>query len=146
MNRLFQNVDNILLLSIKPRYTELIFAGSKRTELRRIKPRVGCGDIIVVYETSPTMALVGYAIVESLYTGSPESVWGKVKQSSGIEKQEFNNYYEGAEQAYGINISKAIKFNASVPLLKLKSLVTGFHPPQSYMYLSAETALKLCNR
>jgi len=146
LKRLFQNADNILLLSIKPRYTDMIFAGSKRTELRRVKPRVGKGDIVVVYETSPTMALVGYAVVESVITENPQVLWDKVEGTSGIEKREFNLYFKGAELAYGINISKAIKLDSSVPLVELKSLLNGFHPPQSYMYLNVQSALKLCDR
>ena len=51
---------NVLLLSIHHKYTNMIFDGNKRVELRRVRPRhLNEGDLILVYATSPEKALLG---------------------------------------------------------------------------------------
>jgi predicted transcriptional regulator len=52
-----------LLISIKPRYAEMIFSGVKTVELRRKEPRVGQGDRMVVYVSSPIMEVTGECTV-----------------------------------------------------------------------------------
>jgi hypothetical protein len=37
-----------VLISIKPMYADLIFAGTKTIELRRVCPKVGPGDLVLV--------------------------------------------------------------------------------------------------
>ena len=62
----------MVLLSIKPKYADKIFNGTKTVELRRICPKVTEGDLILVYVSSPVKALVGEfevkKIVEALTT------------------------------------------------------------------------------
>ena len=144
MNELLSEANNILLISVKPRYSALMFAGEKRTELRRVKPRVGFGDIVLVYESSPTMAMVGYVVVDSLSQGSPDGLWKTIGHESGIRKCEFNQYFKGADTAYGINFSTIHRLSSPVTLPELRLSINHFKPPQSYHYISAENALLLC--
>lgn len=118
--------------------------GSKSTELRRVKPRVVKGDVVLIYETSPTMALVGYGVVESVFEDTPNKLWEKVKPVAGISRTEFNQYYQGAPIGYAINFSSVENFYQSVSLPDLKSKIAGFHPPQSYRYLCQDQATSVC--
>ncbi len=144
MRNLFHQASNILLLSIRPQFVNKLLNGSKSSELRRVKPRVVRGDVVLIYETSPTMALVGYGIVESVTTDRPDKLWQKVKKRSGITKLEFDQYYEGSDMGYAINFSNVDSLRTSVSLSLLRSKIDGFHPPQSYRYLCPSQASSIC--
>ncbi len=144
MRNLFRQSSNILLLSIRPQFVSKLLNGSKSTELRRVKPRVAKGDVVLIYETSPTMALVGYGIVESVTTDRPHKLWKKIEERSGITKLEFEHYYQGADTGYAINFSNVDRLHTPISLTLLKRKIEGFHPPQSYRYLCPSQAASIC--
>jgi len=129
-----------LLISVHPKYVEKIFAGEKTVELRKVRPKLTRGDVVLVYASSPTMALVGGFEVERVIETSPLALWGKVKKSAGITKEEFLNYYHGSSNAYGIFIKKPWYFENPLALQNLRKKLAGFHPPQSYRYVSMQEA------
>lgn len=124
-----------LLLSIRPRFVELIFSGSKRIELRRSRPRVKAGDLVFVYASSPTMALVGAFEISGLVEETPAAIWRKWGGQSGITKAEFDDYFDGREVGFGLVIAHAWRLPSPVKLSSLRKRQAGFHPPQSYHYL-----------
>ncbi len=127
--------EKVLLLSIKPEYANKIFSGEKTVELRRTKPNLKRGDIVAVYVSSPIMALSGQFEVDEVLERKPEKLWSEVGEESGIKKNEFENYYRGAEIGFGIKIKKVVNFKRPVPLSNLRKTWTGFNPPQIYRYL-----------
>lgn len=129
-----------LLLSIKPKFAEKIFAGEKTVELRRIRPRVAEGDTVLVYVSSPTKALIGGFEVASVVESEPEKLWSTVKDCAGITEEEFIAYYSGSERAFGIFIKRSWHLKTPLDLSKLKNKWADFHPPQSYRYLSLQEA------
>ena len=136
-------MSKILLLSIRPQYAEKIFSGEKTVELRRTKPSVEAGDLVLVYTSSPCCALTGAFVVASVVTGTPEVIWRKCGSKARIERNAFNAYYEGAKSAFAIAIERAWTFDRPVTLLELRRRMKGFHPPQSYRYLPGGTASSL---
>ncbi|HVZ81764.1 MAG TPA: ASCH domain-containing protein, partial [bacterium] len=120
------NKEKVLLLSIKPKYANKIFSGEKTVELRRTKPNLKRGDIVAVYVSSPIMALSGEFEVDEVLEREPEELWSEVGEESGIEKNEFKNYYRGAEIAFGIKFKKVVNFKQPVPLSNLRKTWTGF--------------------
>lgn len=129
-----------LLLSIRPKYAEQIFNGEKTVELRRIKPKLSRGDTVLVYVSSPTKALIGAFEVDKVIETSPQSLWQKVSSIAGVTEQEFSEYYDGTEKAYGIFIKKTWQLDQPLNLSNLKAIWKNFHPPQSYRYISANEA------
>ena len=129
-----------LLLSIRPKHAEKIFNGIKTVELRRIRRRLKCGDMVLVYVSSPIKALMGAFEVESVTGGSPSQIWKKYNGRSGLSQSEFNDYYEGAKQAFAVVLSRLWKFAKPIKLSQLRRKQTGFRPPQSYHYLTVEEA------
>lgn len=125
-----------LLLSIRPTHAEKIFNGTKTVELRRVKPRLNGGDLVLVYVSSPVMALMGGFEVESVISGSPRQVWCAVNGRSGLTRAEFDEYYEGAKRAFAIVLKRRWKLKEPVRLRQLRQKRTGFRPPQSYHYLT----------
>lgn len=129
-------MSKALLLSIKPRFAEAIFAGTKLFELRKVKPRVGPGDLVLVYVTSPRCSLEGAFKVGSVLELSPDKLWSKVKSACALTKTEFFNYYEGKTVGYAIAIEEAWSLENALNLTELRS--ASIIPPQGYHYLSAD--------
>jgi predicted transcriptional regulator len=128
----------VLLLSIQPRYAELIFNEKKKVELRKVRPRVNRGDFLFIYVSSPEKVLLGSCEVEAVIQSSPDTLWKLVNKKSGITKAEFHEYFEGVSTGYAILIQNVQKFNQSIELSQLQQEWDGFHPPQSYRYLTIE--------
>lgn len=126
-----------IVLSINPRFAARIFDGWKTVELRRIKPRVGKGDHIFIYESSPTMAVVGYCSVGGIISAPLAELWREVRHAAGVSYAEFNAYYDGTSEGYGILLSDVHRFARPLPLVQLRKVHPGFHPPQSHRYVSS---------
>lgn len=65
-----------IILSIKPKYCEEIFSGTKRFEYRR---RVFKQEIqkVFVYATSPVCKIVGEFELERIIADTPDSIWNQ---------------------------------------------------------------------
>ena len=70
-------MKSTLLLSVHPRFADGILAGTKRVELRRKFPHVPKNAKVFIYETSPTMAIVGSFGIESVVRLELELLWHK---------------------------------------------------------------------
>ena len=126
--------NHALLLSIRPRFANSIFAGMKTVELRRVKPRVRAGDLVVVYASGTTKGIVGAFEVSGVTAAAPSSIWRKHNGGSGLSKQEFDTYFFGASVGYAIRIGRLWKLSETVPLKTLRKRRADFRPPQSYHY------------
>jgi predicted transcriptional regulator len=120
------------LLSIKPKYADLILAGSKRIELRRSWPDTDVG-VLVLYSSAPVQRLVGIAHVDKVRVESPDTLWQLSQQfGGGVTAEEFYEYFMGKRKTYGIMIKAA---ETAERQLDPKQVFPDFVPPQSYMYL-----------
>lgn len=124
-----------LLLSIHPNYSELIFSGKKTFELRRRLPKLSHGDVVWVYETAPTQAIVGSFVVDKFHMASPQTIWRKIGSLSCVEKNKFDVYYAGCSEAFAIGIQNAVRLRRKIDLSELKAKWQGFSPPQSFRYV-----------
>jgi predicted transcriptional regulator len=132
----------MLLLSIRPEFVEKIFAGEKRVELRRRRPRLQTGDTIAIYATAPRCELVGLARVVGIRRSTPRGLWLSVRNDAGIDRHQYDRYFEGSENAIGIELEDPVEFNRPATLKELRFAWPGFHPPQGYRYLTTnETEL-----
>ncbi len=135
--------NHALLLSIRPRFVELIFAGTKTVELRRVKPRVKAGDLVVVYASGATKGMVGAFEVAGVTAAAPSSIWRKFNGGSGLTKREFDSYFAEASVGYAIRIGKRWKIRKPVPLNTLRKRRSGFRAPQSYHYWKLDELLQI---
>ena len=135
--------NHALLVSIRPRFVDLIFAGTKTVELRRVKPRVQAGDLVVVYASGATKGMVGAFEVAGVTAAAPSSIWRKHNGGSGLTKGEFDGYFAGTSVGYAIRIGRFWKLPEPVPLNTLRKHRAGFRPPQSYHYWNPEELLLL---
>ena len=125
-----------LLISIRPRFAEMIFDGSKTVELRRICPRISAGDLALVYVSSPTKELQGAFEVEQVISTSPRALWRKVGKKSGITRKEFLSYFQGKADAHALVIKRVWKLPLPIRLTALRRRKGGFRPPQNFHYLN----------
>jgi len=127
--------NTALLLSIRPRFVEQIFAGTKTVELRRVRPRVKSGDLVIVYASGSRKALVGAFQVADVIAASPASLWRNFGTETGMGKKEFDEYFNGVNTGFAIEVAHTWQLPAPVQLATLRRQRGGFHAPQSYRYL-----------
>jgi predicted transcriptional regulator len=128
--------NHAFLISIRPRFAEMIFAGSKQVELRRICPKVSPGDLALVYVSSPAKELRGSFEVGKILTASPSALWKQVGKKSGVTRTEFFAYFKGKKQAHALVIKRAWPLATPVCLRALRKRHGGFRPPQNFHYLN----------
>jgi predicted transcriptional regulator len=128
--------NHAFLISIRPRFSEMIFAGSKTVELRRVCPKISAGDLALVYVSSPRMELYGSFEVGKILTGSPMALWKKIGAKAGVTRAEFFAYFNGKKQAHALVIKRAWRLTEPIGLKVLRRSNGGFRPPQNFRYLN----------
>jgi len=126
-----------VLLSIKPRFASAIFSGEKQFEFRRAIFKDKNVKKVYVYASKPIGLVIGEFEVEEVITEEPDSLWNITKSASGISKKYFDEYFEGKQIAYAIKVSRAQEYAKPATLMELFDIN---RPPQSFMYVGAESA------
>lgn len=121
-----------ILLSIHPEYVRQIFAGSKKFEFRRnvAKRRV---DQILIYSTSPEMKVVGSVSVLGVLKDTPQKLWQKTKDFSGISHGKYMEYFSKKEFAYAYQLGEVKKFKKAKDLSEYGISAA----PQSFVYIES---------
>jgi predicted transcriptional regulator len=135
--------NHALLLSIRPRFVEAIFARTKTVELRRVRPRLRAGDLVVIYASGTTKGIVGAFEVAGVTAATPKQIWRKHNGGSGLKKVEFDHYFAGARIGFAIRIKRFWKHSAPISLRTLRKRRTGFRPPQGYHYWQRDELLRV---
>ena len=127
-----------LLLSLKPCYADLVFEGLKTAELRRrIASHIKDRDVFI-YVSSPIMTLRGGFRVGDVWSGAPEEVWRMVSKLAGVNKPDFDTYFEGQAIAYAFEIKAVWEYRSPVSLNALRDRFSNFVVPQSWRYVRPE--------
>ena len=120
-----------VLLSIKPKFADRIFNGSKKYEFRKAIFKNPDIKTVVVYASSPVQRVIGEFEVESILCDTPESLWGMTKEYSGISEEFFFDYFHQREQAFAIKVKKPKLYKKPLCLQATYNTV----PPQSFRYV-----------
>ena len=123
-----------LLLSLKPRFAELVFVGEKTVELRRRIASTMIGREVFIYVSSPVRMIRGGFRVAEVWSSDPESVWSEVASRAGVAKAEYDAYYEGCGIAHALALSDVWAHEAPVEIEGVRRALPGFRPPQSWRY------------
>lgn len=124
-------MDNNVILSIKPKYVREIVKNVKKYEYRKqiFKKNV---NKVYIYESTPTKSIIGYFLYKGYIQGTPEEVWMKTCDDSGISKEEFDKYFQGKDCAYAIIIEELYLYSQPInPYMVFDNFVA----PQSYRYV-----------
>jgi len=125
-----------VLLSIKPKYVEKILEGEKKYEFRKSSFKdPEAVNKIYIYSTSPEQKIVGYFILDEIIEDAPENLWEKCKEDSGLEEEEFFDYYRGKQEGVAMKINYSESFKEPIdPYKNLKNFVA----PQSFHYVEED--------
>lgn len=135
--------DSDAIISIHPRYANAILDGAKTVELRRRIPTVSIGTRLWIYATRPVGAVIGMATVERIVRGQPEDIWSEFGDQAGIDRVNFDAYFDGAEEAIVLILANARRSAEYVEIEQLRLLREGFHPPQVMMAITSHEAQQL---
>jgi predicted transcriptional regulator len=130
-----------VLMSIKPKYVDMILSGQKDIELRRKSPSFQSGTRIVMYSSAPEKAVMGWTTVEAIHVRPKEELWEYYGHRTGINRKEFSLYFRGLGQACGIELSQPRYLLTPISLEFLREYCQGFRPPQSYQFIKREGPL-----
>lgn len=129
-------MSKIVLLSVRPRHATNLLSGSKKVELRRVRPRLKEGDIVLLYVAAPIKELRGRFEVEMVVTKPVDELWNFVQDQAGVSIEEFYNYYEDATVGTGIFLRAPAAIINPINLTDLRKIWDNFHPPRTYKYLT----------
>lgn len=131
----------MILLSVKKIYCDLILQGTKQYEFRKRLPnRLQKGDQIALYCTQPTSKVVAYVDVTDVIQSTPHKLWKRTSFSSGIDYTHFSKYFANSQCANAIQIGTIHELKQP---LSLTSIRGNRKPPQSFLYLTEEEALRV---
>ena len=119
-----------ILISINPEHVENIINGKKKYEYRKIAAKQDVSSIII-YETTPIKRIVAEAEITEVIMLPPEQLWQETKQSAGITKGFFDEYFQGRQMAYAYKLGKITVYKEPKRLIDfgVKSA------PQSFIYV-----------
>ena len=128
-----------IILPIKPQYVNRILDGSKKFEFRlnlikNLKYLGKCKQEIkkiYIYETAPTKKVVAEVVVDYVLEGTPEEIWSKCEKYSGINKKDYDNYFNNCKEAIAYKIGDVKRYE--IP--KLLSEYGVNYVPQSFVYI-----------
>lgn len=115
-----------VLLSIKPQYAAMILADMKRYEYRRVIFSTPNIDKVYIYSTAPVKKVVGEFKVDVIINDTPQRIWERTHDESGLSEEEFFDYFKGKDKAFAIAIKDVVRYDTPIPL--------SFRPPQNYRY------------
>jgi len=129
-----------ILLSIKPKYADLILGGSKRVEFRRSWAAQDV-SVIVIYSSSPVQKIVGVVEVDKIVVASPTSLW-KIcsERCGGLTRTELRTYYSGKAQGVAVLLGRVFK---AIKQIDPTDVIGNFVPPQSFRYLDVDEYAKI---
>jgi len=122
----------LVIMSISAPYAEKILAGTKQIELRRNPVRFAPGTQVLIYHTQPVQAIVGSFTVAGIVSEAPDVLWRQYASSCGISESNYWAYFQGAQRAYGIVVSKSVRWKVPLYLQTLRAIWPLFNPPQRY--------------
>ena len=129
------------IISLKPRYADLILTGKKSVELRNRIIRLKPGTAIWIYATRPVGRIVAFAKVKAVVHDEPTLIWKQFKRDICIDKAEFNSYTEDKEHVSAVTLTGVQELTEAPTLDGIRELAGAFHPPQFYAYLKSENGL-----
>lgn len=124
----------VVLLSIKPKYADLILKGSKCVEFRRSWAAKEVG-LLVLYASAPIQKIVGVVEVDQILVDSKTALWEICKERGGsLTREELRNYFAGKSKGFAVLLGRSFKPRDQVEPSKI---IDDFVAPQSFRYLNA---------
>lgn len=119
-----------ILLPIKPEYVEKIINESKKYEYRR---KIGKKNVdkIIIYSTYPIKMVIAEVEVKKVLADTPDNIWEKTKNYSGISKEKYIKYFCNKNEAFAYQLGKVLVYSKPKRLEDFNI----YYSPQSFVYL-----------
>ena len=121
-----------ILLSIKPEHADKIFSGEKRYEYRKKVFRAPNIEKVIVYSTKPVGKIISEFSISKILEDTPDRIWRKTKNHSGISKKFFESYYSQHNSAVAIEIERPTLYDSPK---NPNAMFPKFTAPQSFAYI-----------
>lgn len=132
----------VLLLSLRPRFACSILEGAKNAELRRRPINAVPGTQVILYASSPVMAVVGTARLSDIQVLNKETAWRRHREGLALDRAEYLAYLDGVNRAHVLVLENVNALNEPLYLDDLRRNAV-FRPPQSFRYISALDPISL---
>lgn len=120
-----------VLLSIKPKYAELILSGEKKYEFRRTIFRNPAVKKVVIYASSPISKVIGEFDIDDILTCNLAELWLHTMDHAGIDKEYYDSYFSGKDRGYAIKVKRVKKYSRHKELNEFNVK----RAPQSFAYI-----------
>lgn len=131
------------IISLKPKYTDLILKGVKTVELRKRVMKVSVGTKIWIYSTLPEGRIQAVAEVKAVDKGAPCYIWEKFGKEIGVPKNIFESYTFNRPSVFVLILHKVESINPSPDLNYLRQKISGFQPPQFFKRIQNQDFCKV---
>jgi predicted transcriptional regulator len=135
-----------IMISLEHCHAQNILRGIKTVELRRRKLHIPRSTLIWIYAKFPSQAVVGCAAAREIISMSPATMWRVLGERSGIQKSEFDSYFDRRDKAHAILLDKVERLERNVSLAELRAINSRFNPPQFFKYLDGTEELALLRK
>ena len=126
-------MEKLILMSIKTKYANQIFNGTKKYEYRRRSiGEKNLGKKIFIYSSEKEKAIVGYIIVDDIIEGTSNYI---LEKTENVNSEDIINYFKDCSKCYALKISKAVKFENPKSLVSIREKNEKFVIPQYYRYI-----------
>lgn len=129
-------MNDLLLMSIKTKYANQIFDGTKKFEFRR--KSIGdknCNKKIYIYSSEKDKSIIGYIIVDKILKGDLDFI---LKATDYVDSQDIIDYFSGRDECFALHISNYYKFLKPLKLEDIRASYERFVIPQFYRYIKAQ--------
>ena len=124
-----------VLLSIKPKYAEMILSGNKKYEFRRAIFKSKTVKKVVIYASSPISKVIGEFEIDHILSLDISELWTRTMKHSGIDKDFYESYFEGKDVGHAIKVKKVKRYSKHKELQEFNIK----HAPQSFAYINSYT-------
>ena len=124
-----------VLLSIKPKYAEMILNGEKQYEFRRTIFKSPSVKKVVIYASSPTSKIIGEFEIDCILSLDTAELWMRTMEYSGIDKSFYDSYFSGKNVGHAIKIKNVTRYSKHKELKEFEIK----HAPQSFAYIHSDT-------
>ena len=126
-------MEEILLMSIKTKYVNQIFSGTKEYEFRRKSiGEKNCNKKIYIYSSEEEKAIVGYIIVGRILKGSLKEIQ---TLTNSFNNKGMEEYFNGCKECYALHIDEYHRFREPIRIEDIKHKYHDFVIPQFYRYI-----------
>ena len=103
-----------IILSIKPKYADLILAEKKTVEFRRVWAAEFV-NTIVIYASAPVQKIVGVVEVSEVVTERPSKLWDYSRtRGGGLTRAELSAYMKGKTRGFAILLGEVVRFDGGI--------------------------------